>query len=87
MTVAPIHTGLTLDEVDQVYACQGRILHNAILLRAHLNPVIATALEEFEEFDALRPSLHDVATRIMEDATLISATMELASQRRKAGAQ
>jgi hypothetical protein len=82
-----VHTGLTIDDVDTITACQGRILDNIILVRAHLNLDASEAMEEFEAFENLRGALYDVATRIMEDASLIHATMELAEQRSNGGAQ
>jgi len=70
-----VHTGLTVNDVDTINACQDRILHNAILLRLHLDPDASDAMEEFETFEALRPSLEAVAARIVEDATLIHVTV------------
>jgi hypothetical protein len=87
LAAVTVHTALTVEDVDTINACPDRILHNTILVRALLNEDAVAALDEFETLENLLPALHDVATRIMEDATLIHARMELAEARTKGGAR
>jgi hypothetical protein len=84
MTVADIHTSLTVEDVDKIHECQRRLLNAAVLLELGLYRLLDGAEVPFDP-EAIQQALLDVVQYLREDATQIGVTVELAGKAKLAG--
>lgn len=81
---SPIHTPLTLDDVDVITECRSRLLNAAVLLELGLHHLDD---EDVGDPECISLALLDLVDRVREETTMIEATMELAAHRHVVGAE